>query len=37
MFEKRKEEKAQLMAHTKEAKKSLISFKGAKKVMHSQK
>ena len=37
MFEKRKEEKVQLMAHTKEARKSLISFKGAKKVMLSQK
>jgi len=37
MFEKRKEEKAQLMVHTKEARKSLISFKGAKKVMLSQK
>jgi len=35
MFEKRKEEKAQLKVHTKDAKKSLISFKGVKNVMLS--
>jgi len=35
MFERRKEEKAQPMVHTKEARKSLISFKGAKKVIFS--